>query len=240
MRIGTVLVGTGTAGSALGVNTAATTADVRQVVFAPDRTVYFASAGQSNIRVGTPYPSLRNPGNQSTNEATRLAFSSVNLQQLGAFSNALNTAGTASLPITLTLSVQYGTLDFNNVAVPSGVTVAALVVVNAFGDVLDEQGGVLAGAGTATDASLDDARTALVRGTALHHRAQDVSNTTLCVVASDDSLGKWWKGSYTLDMFQERMKAVRRLTHARIDDAGHMLHHDQPQALAALVEGFLG
>ena len=54
------------------------------------------------------------------------------------------------------------------------------------------------------------------------------------------SLGKWWKGSYTMDMFRERMKAVPRLTHAQIDDAGHMLHHDQPRALAALVEGFLG
>ena len=67
-----------------------------------------------------------------------------------------------------------------------------------------------------------------------------ISAPTLCVVASDDSLGKWWKGSYTLDMFRERMKAVPRLTHAQIDDAGHMLHHDQPRALAALVEGFLG
>ena len=95
----TVLVGNGTAGSVLGVNTAATTADVRQVAFAPDRTIYFTSSGQNNIRVGTAYPSLRNPGNQSTNEATRLPFSSTNLQQLGGFSNALNTAGTKTHPV---------------------------------------------------------------------------------------------------------------------------------------------
>jgi len=120
------LVGSGTPGSALGVNTAATISDPRSMVFAPDGTAYLVSRGQNNIRVGTPYPSLRNPGTQSINEATRLAFSSTSLQQLGAFSNALNTAGTATLPITLQLSVQSGTLDFNNVAAPSGVTVTGV------------------------------------------------------------------------------------------------------------------
>jgi methionine-rich copper-binding protein CopC len=122
----TVLVGNGSAGTALGVNTAATVSDARQVAFAPDRTIYFSNTGAHNIRVGTPYPSLKNPGTQSTNEAIRLAFSSANLQQLGAFSNALNTAGTATLPISLKLSVQFGTLDFNNVAVPNGVTVTGV------------------------------------------------------------------------------------------------------------------
>jgi pimeloyl-ACP methyl ester carboxylesterase len=66
-----------------------------------------------------------------------------------------------------------------------------------------------------------------------------ITAPTLCVVASDDSLAQWWKGSYTLEMFRERMKAVPQLTHARVEDAGHMLHHDQPQAVADLVEGFL-
>ena len=67
-----------------------------------------------------------------------------------------------------------------------------------------------------------------------------ISAPTLCVVASDDSLGRWWKGSYTLEMFMERMKAVPNLVHARIEDAGHMLHHDQPLSLAQRVEAFLG
>ncbi|MDI9331940.1 MAG: alpha/beta hydrolase [Alphaproteobacteria bacterium] len=66
-----------------------------------------------------------------------------------------------------------------------------------------------------------------------------ITAPTLCVVASDDSLAQWWKGSYTLEMFQERMKAVPQLSHARIEDAGHMLHHDQPQALARLIDEFL-
>ena len=67
-----------------------------------------------------------------------------------------------------------------------------------------------------------------------------ITAPTLCVVASDDSLSKWWKGSYTLEMFMERMKAVPNLVHARIEDAGHMLHHDQPLSLAQRVEAFLG
>jgi len=62
----------------------------------------------------------------------------------------------------------------------------------------------------------------------------------LSVVASDDSLGQWWKGKFTLDEYRERLRHVPQLTEAHIDDAGHMLHHDQPEQLAALIEDFLG
>jgi pimeloyl-ACP methyl ester carboxylesterase len=37
----------------------------------------------------------------------------------------------------------------------------------------------------------------------------------------------------------ERRAAFRNLTHATVADAGHMLHHDQPEAVARLIEGFL-
>jgi pimeloyl-ACP methyl ester carboxylesterase len=60
----------------------------------------------------------------------------------------------------------------------------------------------------------------------------------LAVQASDDSLGQWWKGRYTLAEFHARLKAVPQLEKATIDNAGHMLHHDQPQILAALIERF--
>jgi pimeloyl-ACP methyl ester carboxylesterase len=36
-----------------------------------------------------------------------------------------------------------------------------------------------------------------------------------------------------------RMGFISQLTTAMIADAGHMLHHDQPQALAELIEQFL-
>lgn len=61
----------------------------------------------------------------------------------------------------------------------------------------------------------------------------------LSVTASDDSMGLWWKGRYTLQEFQQRIAVVPQLQHAVVPDAGHMLHHDQPDALARLIEGFL-
>jgi len=66
-----------------------------------------------------------------------------------------------------------------------------------------------------------------------------IAAPVLSVTASDDSLGQWWKGQYSLAQYHERLKAVSRLHQAVIDDAGHMLHHDQPKALAALIEDFL-
>lgn len=68
---------------------------------------------------------------------------------------------------------------------------------------------------------------------------QRISAPMLCVVASSDSLGGWWKGKYTLEEFKQRIAVVPQVTHAVIQDAGHMLHHDQPQALAELIESFL-
>jgi pimeloyl-ACP methyl ester carboxylesterase len=49
----------------------------------------------------------------------------------------------------------------------------------------------------------------------------------------------WWKGSYNLTEFMQRIAAVPHITHAVIEEAGHMLHHDQPEALAQLIENFL-
>lgn len=62
---------------------------------------------------------------------------------------------------------------------------------------------------------------------------------TLMVDASDDSLAGWWDGRYTRAEFHERLNAVPNVRREVIQDAGHMLHHDQPQALAALLEDFL-
>ncbi len=61
----------------------------------------------------------------------------------------------------------------------------------------------------------------------------------LAVEASDDSLGKWFKGVYSLDDYHERLKHVPQATVAVVQDAGHMLHHDQPEQLARLIEDFL-
>lgn len=66
-----------------------------------------------------------------------------------------------------------------------------------------------------------------------------IAAPVLSVTASDDSLGQWWKGRFTLAQYQERLQHVPRLHQAVVQDAGHMLHHDQPQALARLIEDFL-
>jgi pimeloyl-ACP methyl ester carboxylesterase len=68
---------------------------------------------------------------------------------------------------------------------------------------------------------------------------RSIAAPTLAVDASDDSLGGWWKGKYTLAEYHERLKAVPQLHQAVVTDAGHMLHHDQPQQLAALLENFI-
>ena len=65
-----------------------------------------------------------------------------------------------------------------------------------------------------------------------------ISAPTLFIEASDDSLSGWWKGRFTLAEFHERLQAVPVLEKATIQDAGHMLHHDQPQTLAAMIEKF--
>ena len=67
-----------------------------------------------------------------------------------------------------------------------------------------------------------------------------ISAPLLAVEASDDSLGQWWKDQYTLDEYHQRLQRVPDCRVARIADAGHMLHHDQPEALAARVADFLG
>ena len=66
-----------------------------------------------------------------------------------------------------------------------------------------------------------------------------ITAPVLSITASDDSLSQWWKGMFTLTEYHERIQNIPDVRSAVIDDAGHMLHHDQPQALARLIEGFL-
>ncbi len=61
----------------------------------------------------------------------------------------------------------------------------------------------------------------------------------LAVEASDNSLGLWWQGKFTLEQYHERIKNVPNVEIALIQDAGHMMHHDQPEVLAALIERFI-
>lgn len=69
---------------------------------------------------------------------------------------------------------------------------------------------------------------------------QRISAPVLAIEASDDSMGLWWKGRYDLDEYHERLKQVPNARVAVVQDAGHMLHHDQPVQLARLIADFLG
>ena len=61
----------------------------------------------------------------------------------------------------------------------------------------------------------------------------------LAVEASDNSLDLWWKGKFTLEQYHERIQHVPNVEIGFIPDAGHMMHHDQPEILAGLIERFI-
>jgi pimeloyl-ACP methyl ester carboxylesterase len=66
-----------------------------------------------------------------------------------------------------------------------------------------------------------------------------ISAPVLFVEGSDDALEQFWGGRYPRADLDERLTAVPQLQRARVADAGHMLHHDQPEALAQLIDDFL-
>jgi pimeloyl-ACP methyl ester carboxylesterase len=50
--------------------------------------------------------------------------------------------------------------------------------------------------------------------------------------------GHWHRFSGS-DAYRQRLLAIRDLHHATVEDAGHMLHHDQPERVASLIEEFV-
>ena len=64
-----------------------------------------------------------------------------------------------------------------------------------------------------------------------------VTAPTLLVFGKDSNIPVRIKD--TPEQFAERTSAFRNRREAEIDDCGHMMHHDQPERLAALIEEFL-
>ena len=63
-----------------------------------------------------------------------------------------------------------------------------------------------------------------------------ITAPVLCVTANQsEMLTKWIKEAD----YRERLSHFKHLSEAAIDDAGHMLQHDQPERLATLIEEFL-
>jgi len=53
-------------------------------------------------------------------------------------------------------------------------------------------------------------------------------------------VAKWWGHRYPRSDFEARLAVVPSVQRVLLAPCGHMLHHDQPQALAAHLSGFLG
>ncbi len=60
----------------------------------------------------------------------------------------------------------------------------------------------------------------------------------LSVEAEGGSLAHW-KDKFTLAEYHQRLAHVRDARTVQVRDAGHMLHHDQPQVVAKLIEDFV-
>ncbi len=52
-------------------------------------------------------------------------------------------------------------------------------------------------------------------------------------------VAKWWGTRYTKEEFHQRLATVSNVQRATLSPSGHMLHHDQPQALALRLKAFL-
>ncbi len=52
-------------------------------------------------------------------------------------------------------------------------------------------------------------------------------------------LARWWGDRYPRSEFDARLAVVPRVERVRLSPCGHMLHHDQPEALAAHLAKFL-
>ena len=61
----------------------------------------------------------------------------------------------------------------------------------------------------------------------------------LWVEGDQTDTAKWWGTRYSKAEFHERLSVVRNVERHQLSPAGHMLHHDQPEALAQRLEAFL-
>ena len=62
----------------------------------------------------------------------------------------------------------------------------------------------------------------------------------LWVEGDQTDIAKWWGTRFTKAEFHERLSVVKHVEKHTLSPAGHMLHHDQPEALAERLEAFLG
>jgi len=66
-----------------------------------------------------------------------------------------------------------------------------------------------------------------------------ISAPLLWVEGDGKDFEGWYHGRYTRAQFEQRLAAVPRVERLKLEPAGHMLHHDQPEALARALDAFL-
>ena len=75
---------------------------------------------------------------------------------------------------------------------------------------------------------------------------RNITAPVLWIAAEDSEIPRWLAthpegeaGADGLEEVRRRIVHVPNAQLATVPDAGHMLHHDQPAAVAALIESFL-
>ncbi len=66
-----------------------------------------------------------------------------------------------------------------------------------------------------------------------------IAAPVLWVEGNETPAERWWRGRYSRAEFQQRLGHVGDVKQVVLAKAGHMLHHDQPVALAQALEAFL-
>jgi pimeloyl-ACP methyl ester carboxylesterase len=72
----------------------------------------------------------------------------------------------------------------------------------------------------------------------VHSVLKGIEAPTLCVHSKERALFKQWGAMYTFDDYLQRMSVIPGVVHLEIEEASHMLHHDQPQVLANALSSF--
>jgi pimeloyl-ACP methyl ester carboxylesterase len=68
---------------------------------------------------------------------------------------------------------------------------------------------------------------------------REIAAPLLWVEGAQTDLRVWWQDRYPRAEFDARLAVVRNVTRLVLEDCGHMLHHDQPERLAAALLQFV-